>query len=274
MADFFKSIWEWLSKNWITIKDIASVLGNVGMFVVAFYTFRLTVFPKKLKFIGFKNHISAFDGESAEFVLENRAISPVVVRSVDLVVNNKYIAISNEMVIIEGFKTATIKMAPYSEIRSADGVEKLDIGSLGKWKLSVNTSRGVQSVEYERMSKRQVRKFYKRMGKRIPTTVCRNTYNGKIVVPGVKYALSFCNKDGELQTVFIDKSGAMSAAPFGYNSLPKEMLDDENALRAHFEGEFLARKMAFGLERIVDFGVDEGTNEHVMSDEQSCCLEN
>lgn len=79
------------------------------------------------------------------------------------------------------------------------------------------------------------------------------------MVPGVKYALSFLNVEGELQTIFINKAGMMSAAPFGYNGLPKEVVANEHSLRSFFDEEFKKRNIAYSVRVFNDYlFVDEG----------------
>lgn len=50
--------------------------------------------------------------------------------------------------------------------------------------------------------------------------------------------MSFIDKDDKIQTVFIHRSGAMSAMVFGYNGLPKEFMENESKMRTYFDTEF------------------------------------
>ena len=144
-------------------------------------------------------------------------------------------------------------MKPYSEIISADGSIKIDITKLKDIYLLVKTSRGMQRVHFERTSKRCNRLYNKQRKKLISTTALRNTYNDKLIVPQVKYVLSYIDEKKQMQTVFIKNSGIMSSALFGYNGLPDELIKNENALRDHFEAEFSTRDMLYSLERIDNF---------------------
>lgn len=80
--------------------------------------------------------------------------------------------------------------------------------------------------------------------------IMRNYFNEKIVKDYIRYALVYVDGDGAQQTVFIHEKGAMSSAPFGYNGLPRELVEDKEKLQIHFEEEFNKRNISFGL---VDF---------------------
>ena len=270
LAEIWNGIVSVLSDCWSGAMTVLPILGDICLFFITVYTFRLTVFPKKLKFIGFRQSFSAFGGDSFSITLENRSLCPVVVEEVDLVIDSNRIKVFRNSddgeCIIEGFKTATIKMQPYSEIISKGGSIKTDLMEMENLFLLVRTSRGMQRITYERFSKSRYLTSQKYQSNLKRTTVCRNTYNGKIVVPQAKYALSYVDGNGEMQTLFIHNSGAMSAAPYGYNGLPKELVDDENALRKHFEAEFSERNMSCHLQRVNDFGTVRGMNEDVMEE--------
>lgn len=78
----------------------------------------------------------------------------------------------------------------------------------------------------------------------------RNYFNEKIVKDYVRYALVYKEKGGEQNTVFIHQNGVMSSALFGYNGLPKDLVEDKTRLQAHFENEFRKCGIPFGL---IDF---------------------
>lgn len=227
------------------VKDICSwfvgivpTVDAICMSFVAYYTFRLTIFPKKLKFISIKKGGNSFEGDSIEITLENRSLCPCIIESVDLIVGSHKIKYYDGEYTIDGFKTAKIQMEPYSRIISDDGEIEIDILSLKDMSLLVKTTRGIQHIRYARISRfacwriRQLESKYKL------TTVCRNYHNSKLVVPGVKYAISFVDKSDVIQTVFIHSSGMMSQSLFGYNHLPKEIMKSKKTVKKHFEAEF------------------------------------
>lgn len=240
IANFFENVWSWLV-------GIAPTVDGICLSFITYYTFRLTIFPKKLKFISFRKNCSAFEGDSIEITLENRSLCPTVIESVELVVGTKRIAFFAGECIVEGFKTAKIEMPPYSRIISNDGPIDIDICSLDKISLLVKTTRGIQHIRYETISKMALRRIQKLEKKYDRTTVCRNYLGNRIVVPGVRYAVSYVDHRGDEQVVFINKSGTMSDALFGYNGLPKEIMVNETAVRSHFDAEFERRNISYHL---------------------------
>lgn len=242
--------------SWAIIRELFSLVGDVCLFAITVYTFRLTVFPKKLRFIGYRPSFSTFEGDSLSITLENRSLSPVVVQSVYMLFGEYYIQIFNSdddgECIIEGFKTSTIVMNPFSKITiNGDEVSFHEVKDLI---LRIDTPRGVQYVAFAHGPRKRLtllaRKIKDAKMKNFPLKmglVKRSYFNKKIVKDYVRYALVFKEKGGEQHTVFIHKSGFMSEAPFGYNGLPKDLVEDKTRLQKHFENEFAKRDTPFGL---------------------------
>ena len=231
IGNTLRSIWEWFIV-------IVPTIDAICMSFIAYYTFRLTIFPKKLKFINFKQGRSTFDGDSVELTLENRSLCPCVVESVDLIVGSHKIKYFEGEYIIDGFKTAKIAMQPYSKILSEDGEIDIDILTLKDISLLVKTTRGIQHIKYERISRLSWWRIRRLESKYKPTTVCRNYHNQRLVVPGIRYALSFLDEEKQIQTILIHRSGMMSQPIFGYNYLSAEIMKDKISVKKHFDAEF------------------------------------
>lgn len=245
---YIKTLWNYLNNmNWEFLVDYLSTIGDICLFLITVYTFRLTIFPKKVKFINFREKRSAFGGDSFEVTLENRSLCPVVITSVELVYGSYRIKFFDGYRIIDGFKTETIAMEPYSFIESVDGKIDIDILDMDKISLWVQTSRGPQHVRYKNISRILYKLEHRKYSKWTQTTVVRNKFNDKIVVSGVKYVISFVDTSNELHTVFIHKSGMMSEAIFGYNGLPEEIVENEEKLRKHFDMEFEKYKLPYNI---------------------------
>lgn len=266
-----KNVWTWFV-------GIAPTIDGICLSCITYYTFRLTVFPKKLKFINLKWSGSAFEGDSVEITLENRSLCPTVIESVDLIVGTKKIQFFSGECIVDGFKTAKIQMPRYSQIISCDGPVDIDICSMDNISLLVKTTRGIQHIRYEKLSKIAYRRIRKMEGKYDSTTVCRNQYRDRIVVPGVRYAISYIDHQGKEQIVFIHKSGTMSAAPFGYNGLPDEIMKDEATIRSHFDVEFKKCNLSYELKVfrypfLTEDVEDQPNNQQKKESECVCQLE-
>lgn len=243
--------------SWIIIvREIFSTVGDICLFIIAAYTFRLTVFPKKLRFIGFRPSFSAFEGDALTIVLENRALSPVVIQAVQVICNEYYIEIfdSNKdgECIVDGFKTATIEMAPFSKIVINE--DEFSFHRARDIALRIVTPRGVQYVPFAHGPQKRLSLFIRKI-KDIREKdymfkqglVVRNYFNEKIIKEDFRYALVYKDKAGKEYTTFISKNGMMSDAPFGYNALPENLMVDMEILQTHFEGEFSKCGLPFGL---------------------------
>ena len=242
--------------TWIVVRDVFSLIGDICLFAIAVYTFRLTVFPKKLRFIGFQPRFSTFEGDSLTITLENRSLSPTVVQSVQFLYNEHYIDIfksdDDGECIIDGFKTSTIVMKPFSKIVIDE--EEFNFHKVRDLILRIATPRGTQYVAFSRGPQKKLTllalkiKDMKSKGRPVKTgLIMRNYFNGVIVKDYVRYALVYVDKDGTQQTVFIHEKGTMSSAPFGYNGLPWELVEDKAKLQIHFEEECKKRNIPFGL---------------------------
>lgn len=237
--------------NWEIVKDVISAIGDICLFFISVYTFRLTIYPKKLKFIGYSCNSTLFFGKSFEITLENRSLCPVVVRSVDLIIDNNLINIFKGNCIIEKFRVETIKIAPYSKIVSGNGKE-IDINKIftQEFSLIIETSRGYQNIKYERNS--SLRSFLgkKQKEKHIKAMIYRNKFNDQVIDTDVEYALTYIDNKQTLKTIFILPNGIMSDAVFGYNGLPKEYMCNEAVLRKHFDKEFSKYGLSYSLRKI------------------------
>lgn len=254
IGDFLKNFWGWIA-------SIAPTIDGICLSFITYYTFRLTVFPKKLRFINFKQERSAFDGDFLEITLENRSLCPAVIESVDLISGSKKVQFFSGECIIDGFKIAKIEMPRYSQIISSDGPLDIDICSLGDISLLVKTTRGIQRIRYARISKLAWRRIRKLEEKYERTTVCRNHYGDRVVGPSIRYGISYVDHQGDNQIVLIHKSGTMSAAPFGYNGLPEEIMKNETTIRSHFDAEFEKYKLSYQLAVFRDPFVTEAVDE-------------
>ena len=257
---YLKEMWPDLYNR---LTNIIPIIDGIGMSFIAYYTFRLTVFPKKLKFIKFKRNYNSFGGDSIEITLENRAICPIVIESIDLIINSHKIQFFEGEYIVDGFKTAKILLEPYSKILSENNSFESSSHSSEKISLWVKTSRGVQHVRYKTSFRFSYWLANKKESKYKPTTVYRNRYNGKIVVPKVKYAIVFKDAEEKIQTVFITETGAMSDALFGYNGLSKDIMKDEDSLRSHFNKEFGKHGMDYYLNVFNDNFINNNSEDKI-----------
>jgi len=232
------------------VNDILPAIGDLCLFFISVYTFRLTIFPKKLRFIEYRACYSSFEGDSLEITLENRALSPMVISSVSVVENGYLVKIFSKddadgPCIIDGFKTGQIKMVPFTSIDSQEG--EISLGHTKDPYLIVSTSRGTQYLNLAGAPKKHFLKLRKQFNSVKPTTVKRFYFNGKILKPYVRYAITYVDACGNTHTIFVHKSGSMSEAPFGYNALSEDIASSKDSMYAHFEGEFSKVNISFEI---------------------------
>ena len=236
------------------INDILPAIGNLCLFFISVYTFRLTIFPKKLRFIKYVPSFSTFEGDSVEITLENRALSPVVVQTVSLVSDGYNIKIFSEdddgTCIIDGFKTGKIRMNPFSFIFTEEG--EINFGLEKELYLVVKTPRGKQYLNLVGAPKRYFLRLREKLHPTKRTIVKRHYFNEKILKPYVRYAILYADKNGNTQTVFVHNSGLMSKALFGYNGLPEEIVANKETMYAHFEKEFSKYNTSFSIKEFTN----------------------
>lgn len=246
-----------------TINDILDFLfysvlptvGNLCLFFISVYTFRLTIFPKKLRFIRYKPCFSMFEGDSVEITLENRALSPAVIEAVSVVLNGYSIKIFSEgdhdwPCIIEGFKTGKIKMEPFSSIYTEKGEISFSIDK--NVYLVVDTPRGTQYLNFAAGPQQHFLKLREKTNPAEQATVQRKYFSDKILKPYVRYAILYADKQGDTHTVFVLPSGVMSEMLFGYNGLSKEIASSKETMITHFEKEFSKYDIPFDIKEFVN----------------------
>lgn len=232
--------------TWQGIKEFFSIIGDICLFLVTMYTFRVTILPMKLRYIGFSQTMDAFQGESVEITLANQSLSPVVVERVGLIHEDRIIPVfvqgEDGECIIEGFKTAKIKMKPFSTISMES--KHITLKDIKPFELFVQTTKNVQFITFSPKH----RWAPKRKGKELlQAHIQRRCVNDVTIGPQVKYVLTYMMDNRQLKTVLINRAGIMSDRVFGYNALPKDTVKFDERVRAYFKNEFEKRGIEFSL---------------------------
>lgn len=236
--------------NWEIVKDVISAIGDTCLFFISIYTFRLTIYPKKLKFIGYSYHSSAFYGNSVEITLENRSLCPIVVRSVDLVVAHNIIKLFRGNQIIDKFRAEIIKSDSYTKILTLTGEEiKIRGNFLRTALLIIETSRGKQFIQYKDNNKFLSYFDNWKLSKYSRASVYSKKAYGKVLSDNVKYVLLFSNSNNDIHNVFILDNGMMSEDVFGYNKLSKEIVCNEKILIGFLDNEFKKHSLSYTLKK-------------------------
>lgn len=251
MIAFFQKAVEAALPYLENVSRLFSTLGDICVFFITVYTFRLTIFPKKPNIVDFGESFSAFKGDSLHITFENRSLCSIVILEVSIVSDLGRLNVFKGHCIIESFKCATIEMEPYSVIIDQNGKPVHGCFYTKGFYILVKTSRGTQYIPYKK-NRWTIKKPNKKFSHYDNLEVLRSYYNDLIVKPDFKYALVFNDNSGNTKTIFITTNGMMSDALFGYNALTKDIMASEDTLKRHFDGEFSKYGLHYTLQHIND----------------------
>lgn len=244
IGEFFGNVWAWVVAN-------AGTIDSVCVFVITVYTFYLTIFPKKLKFLDYAISYSGFWGETIKISLENRSLSSVCVRSVCLKVNDEYLipifhGHEDGYRIIDSFHAETFVSKPHTQLYGKDGAKlRIDPATEGKICVIVETSRGKQTIT------QKVKPAPFNMKKEtVAARTDRKTFNGIVISKDMAYGLVYYDLDQTKHNVLIHKSGTMSEAIGEIRRIPDDLMQDEKKLRQVFDKQFRALGCSYTLQPI------------------------
>ena len=244
VGEFFGNVWAWVVAN-------AETIDSVCIFVITVYTFYLTIFPKKLKFLDYAIHHSAFWGDTVKISLENRSLSSVCVRSVSLKVNGECLVPlfhghEDGYRIIDSFHAETFTSKPYTQLYGKDGGElRIDPAAEGKICVVIETSRGKQTITQKVKSAPFPRKVDVAHAHKFT-----QTFNDIVISKDMAFGLVYYDLEQVKHNVLIHKSGAMSEAIGEMQRVPDNLMQDEMKLRQFFDKHFRALGCAYTLQPI------------------------
>lgn len=239
-GEFFVKTWNVICNIWAPISIIAPIIGDICLFFIAVYTFYLTVYPRRLKFVNYTLKRHLYEGNSFEIALENRSLTAIGVETIylNLDENNRikiFDSQEDEMLTIESFHTEIIKMKPFTGITNTKGESlKINIHETRFLSLTIYTTRGIQHLKYKFRDGNKSRKKIKEA----PALVYRKEFDGKVIGELVKYVIVYFDENDHQNTIYITKFGAMSEPIFGFNKVDKKMMNDETALKEFFNERF------------------------------------
>ncbi len=225
-------------RNWVTFGS------DICILLITIYTFYITFISQKIKFISLSNSSSNSKGERFSVVLENKTLSPQVINSIYVIIDNKYkVELKKFEVpfILEPYKAKEISSERYSYT-----IPYFPIMNSKNTILEVNTTR---KKLYLCMCK-EIPKVKKEM-KDIPYNVTKitNTYNEKIVPQDAKYAL-YVSKGKWENTVFIFKTGLMTGEILGCNGIPETALESTKSLIQYLDNWLKPNNIDYNLNEL------------------------
>lgn len=244
IGEFFGNVWAWIVAN-------AGTIDSVCIFIITVYTFYLTIFPKKLKFLDYAIHHSAFWGDGVKISLENRSLSSVCVRSVSLKVNSEYLipifhGHEDGYRIIDSFHAETFISKPYTQLYGKDGAElRIDPATEGKICVIVETSRGKQTITQKVKPAPFPRKVEVASAHKFT-----QTFNDIVINKDMAFGLVYYDLEQVKHNVVIHKSGGMNEAIGEIRRVPDNLMQDEKKLRQFFDKQFHAFGCTYTLQLI------------------------
>lgn len=232
--------------SFTTTREWVTFAADICILLITIYTFYITFISQKIKFISLYNFSSNSKGDSFSVILENKSLSPQVIKDINLIVDNKYkIQVKKIEVpfILEPFKVKEITSEKYSYTTPS-----LPPLNRENTILEVITTR---KKLYLCMYKKTP-KVAKKM-KDLPYNVMkiRNIYNEKIVPQNAEYILSVSKKDWE-NTVFIFKTGLMTGEILGYKAILEEVLKSKEDLIYYLDNWLKAKGFNYYLNKLAD----------------------
>ena len=258
IGEFFGNVWAWVVAN-------AGTIDSVCIFVITVYTFYLTIFPKKLKFLDYAIHYSAFWGETVKISLENRSLSSVCVRSVSLKVNDEYLipifhGHEDGYRIIDSFHAETFVSKPHTQLYGKDGAElRIDPATEGKICVIVETSRGKQTITQKIKPAPFPRKV-----EVVTARKFTQTFNDIVISKDMAYGLVYYDSEQVKRNVLIHKSGAMSESIGEIQRVPDELMHDAEKLHQYFAKHFRALGYSFTLQPLSQNYTPKKTSQRVI----------
>lgn len=204
--------------------DWLSVSADVCILAITIYTTWKTFWQKRIKCIYYKPSIRMFGGDMLSITVENLSLSPVSLLSVNIIYDNKYklnLVKYDTPFILMPMQATNISSEPFSQL-SQLSISEL---SLMNYHIEFITTNG---TVYEYFKRKDYKPNLKTNEHTIITKI-RNTFNGIVRPYDSKYAL-LLHKFNYDKTIIINDGGLMSDDVFGINAIPREIINDENAV--------------------------------------------
>lgn len=208
------------------IRDWIGFASDICVLAITIYTFYKTFIYSRLSLLQIDGHYSHADGESHQIVLLNKKMSPVVVTSVKLIIDEKYLFPFSQdaPIVIEGYSTYRFSSGDIGyiepEIRIYGDNIIVEVTLEHKRKVYLNTNG--KKIWYYPKGKLE----------KLEQVKCiTNRYNDKIIPQYAKYALLVNVPEQDSKTIFVFSNGAMTDAILGCNGLSEEVVESKKKLK-------------------------------------------
>lgn len=219
-----------------SILSLASFLASC----IAIYLFLLKYCPLFWKIVlhTVESNTSLWHGEQLFIVLENKSLASLTLKSIDLIIDNKYrllIRIFAEPFILKPFETAKIGTGYIHSLYTSEGKEValFDFFDLEK-NLLINiysTNSKYSNLWTGKIKEKKDYFSYKQIN------IVKQVFNGIPYDKDVLYAVQYLY-NGKGKTLLVDKGGLCSDDINGINAFPQLVLESEKTLKEFLEKQF------------------------------------
>lgn len=239
-------------KMWIYgLSSFLSITVNLS----ALYLLYINVFSEKLVVRRMVTGHSSMNGETRGVFLENRNLRSVYLKSLYLVVDNKYIikifkddTSQSQPIVVTPFSIENVESVPYS-YRDLNHVREELINeaiNMGKFHFLLETANGKTQIRYIRKNKeyKADKNFNARNNRDKVITEFIYKYNNITLQPNFRYICYLYAKldDGKLKledTLVITSTGLiLNGDILGYNGLPEDFTANKESLKCYIQ-EFI-----------------------------------
>ena len=221
------------------VEKLASILGNIGIFIITAYGFWLYHFSKKLKIISLSQDYSQFFGDNINCTIYNKTMSPKTITNISVVFDNKYLVnIKNfkEPFLLEPFHAYNILGDRYSNA--------IKIPPYTNVYFKLNTPEKTLNVHF--------------MGKILKNkkleTITKNTikFNEIVISEQIKYVLIYWykGKEDKSRIIYITYDGFMDKNLKNINVLPRDIMESSEKIKDFFKDLFDNENICFQLNEL------------------------
>lgn len=226
------------------VREWVTFAADICILLITIYTFYITFISQKIKFISLSKSSSNSKGDSFVVILENKSLSPQVIKDIYMIVDNKYKILVKKFevpLVLEPYTAKEISSEKYSYT-----IPSLPITTGENVILEVSTTRKKLYL-YMHKKTPKVTKEMKNISYNV--TKITNTYNEKIVPQNAKYALTVSKEEWQ-STIFIFKTGVMTGEILGYNGIPEDALKSNEDLIQYLDNWLKPNGLNYSLNQL------------------------
>lgn len=233
---------------WVSIFKFIASLSSFLASCIAIYLFLLRYCPLFWKIVlhAVEGNASRWYGEQLFVVLENKSLASLTLKSIDLIIDNKYRLLVHdfkEPFILKPFETVKIGTGYIHSLYTNNGKEVSLIDFFDSEKnLLINiysTSSKYSNLWTGKIKEKKDYFSYKQID------IIKHVFNGIPYDKDVLYAVQYLY-NGKEKTLLVDKGGFCSDDINGINRFPQSVLASERMLKEFLEKQFTCIKY-FGV---------------------------